>query len=162
MRTSERDMVLRAIDELGTRFANNPQHHERELGRLEAEVKAGTWPGRRKRVPRTAAPKVGPRGFPICRECRAEAIGPNATACTKHWTEGVDGAGLEAQHYTAAQRKRLVALLAEGAVWRPRSGGEKVVAEVLLRRGLLEAGQGRYALTALGRAEAERLQAASA
>jgi hypothetical protein len=35
----------------------------------------------------------GPRGFPLCGECRAEGIGPGTPWCVRHWTPERDPAG---------------------------------------------------------------------
>lgn len=40
-----------------------------------------------------AVQRTGPRGFPLCRECHGEGIGPDAPWCVAHWTPERDPAG---------------------------------------------------------------------
>jgi hypothetical protein len=51
---------------------------------------------------------AGPRGFPICGDCRAEGIGPATPWCVKHWTPERDPEG-------AAHARRLGLLPREQA-----------------------------------------------
>lgn len=70
-----------------------------------------------------AAPKTGPRGFPVCSVCGTrEGIGPATALCVACWSPELDPVGgaswddIEAAYWWQRARKRVVTVRTAGAL----------------------------------------------